>query len=142
MSSRFQELLAMVLREFGASVVSVTMFGSQVKGEARPHSDYDVVIIMEALDPNPNMRGEIVASAITNILFESGLRISPLVFTREEATNEVENGSPLFATVLSDYAILYDPTGFMAELLDLTKRLRPKITYVERGRAWNLARTV
>ena len=142
MSSRFQELLGMILREFGPSVVSVTMFGSQVKRDARPHSDYDMVIIMEALDPNPNIRGEIVASAITNILFESGLRISPLVFTREEATDEVESGSPLFASVLSDYEILYDPTGFMAELLDLTKQLRPKITYVERGRAWNLGRTV
>jgi len=142
LSSRFQELLRLVLRELGSSVVSVTMFGSQVKGEARPHSDYDMVIIMEALDPNPNVRQEIIAFAITNILFESGLRISPFVLTKEEATNEVQSGSPLFASVLSDYEILYDPTGFMAELLDLTKRLRPKITYVERGRAWNLARTV
>jgi hypothetical protein len=118
------------------------MFGSRVKGEARPNSDYDMIIIMEQLDPNPNVREELAASAIADILLESGFRISPLVLTREEATNEVENGSPLFASILSSYRILYDPTGFMAELLDLTKRSRPNITYVERGRAWNLARTV
>jgi predicted nucleotidyltransferase len=136
------DLLGIVLRRFGRPVVSVTMFGSRVKGEARPNSDYDMIIIMEQLDPNPNVREELAASAIADILLESGFRISPLVLTREEATNEVENGSPLFASILSSYKILYDPTGFMAELLDLTKRSRPNITYVERGRAWNLARTV
>jgi predicted nucleotidyltransferase len=142
MSSTPHDLLGMVLRGFGRPVVSVTMFGSRVKGDAGPNSDYDMIIIMEQLDPNPNVREELAASAIANILLESGFRISPLVLTREEATNEVENGSPLFASVLSNYKILYDPSGFMAELLDLTKRSCPNITYVERGRAWNLARTV
>jgi hypothetical protein len=134
--------LDMVLRGFGRLVVSVTMYGSQVKGDARLNSDYDMIIIMEQLDPNPNVREELAASAIADILLESGLRISPLVLTREEATNEVGSGSPLFASILANYRILYDPTGFMAELLDLTKRSCPDITYVERGRAWNLARTV
>jgi hypothetical protein len=142
MSSTLHDLLGMVLHEFGRPVVSVTMLGSRVKGNARPDSDYDMIIIMEQLDPNPNVREESAAAAIANILFESGSRISPIVLTREEATNEVENGSPLFASILSNYEILFDPTGFMAELLDLTKRSCPNITYVERGRTWNLARTV
>jgi predicted nucleotidyltransferase len=140
MSLTPHELLDIVVREFGGSVMSVTIFGSRVKGDARPNSDYDMIIIIE--QPNPNVREEFVASAIANILLKSGLRISPLVLTREEATKEVENGSPLFASILSNYKILYDPTGFMAELLDLTKRSRPNITYVEREGAWNLARTV
>jgi len=142
MSTSFHDLLGMVLHKFGNPVVSVTMFGSRVKGDARPSSDYDMIIIMDQLDSNPNVRGEFTASAIASILLESGVRISPIVLTREEATDEVENGSPLFASILSNYKILYDPTGFMAKLLDLTKRSCPNITYVERGRAWNLARTV
>ena len=128
----------MVLREFGRPVVSVTMFGSRVKGDARANSDYDMIIIMEQLDPNPNVRDEFAASAIANILLESGFRISPIVLTREEATNEVENGSPLFASILSNHEILYDPTGFMAELLDHVKKTT-SLTYVERGKRWNLA---
>jgi predicted nucleotidyltransferase len=52
------------VREFGGSAVSVTMFGSRVKGDARPNSDYDMIIIIEQLDPNPNVREELVASAI------------------------------------------------------------------------------
>jgi len=132
----------MVLREFGPSVVSVTMFGSRVKGGARSDSDYDMIIIMEHLDPNPNLREEMVASATADILLSSGIRISPLVFSREEAKLEAKNGSPLLASVLSNYRILYDPTRFMAELLDLVKCSRSSLTYVERGQTWNLARTV
>lgn len=137
-----EQLLNMVLREFGPRVVSVTMFGSWVKNRARSDSDYDLVIIMDQLDQNPNVREEHVASATANILLRSGVRISPLVLSRDEAMHEVESGSPLFATILADYDILYDPSKFMAELLDLTKRSRSRLTYVERGRSWDLARTV
>jgi len=132
----------MVLREFAPGVVSVTIFGSQVKGDARSDSDYDMIIIMDQPDPNPNVRDQFVSSAIANILLTSGVRISPLVLSREEATREAESGSPLLATVLSNYEILQDRTGFMAELLDHVKRTRTSLTYVERGRVWDLARTV
>jgi len=132
----------MILHELGCPVVSVTMFGSRVKGDAHPRSDYDMIVITEQLDPNPNMREKLVATVVADILLESGFRISPLVLTREEATEEVENGSPLFASILSNYEILYDPTGFMARLLDLTKRAYRNIRFIERGRTWNLARTV
>jgi predicted nucleotidyltransferase len=142
MPSRFQQILEMVLQEFGQRVLAVTMFGSRVKGGARSDSDYDMIIIMEQGDPNPNVRDEFVASAVANILLTSGIRISPLVLSREEATSEAKAGSPLLSSVLSSYEILYDPTRFMAELFDLTKRSRSSLTYIERGQAWNLARTV
>ena len=142
MRSRFQQVLKIVLREFGPRVVAVAMFGSRVKGSARTDSDYDMIIIMELLDPNPNIRDEFVACAVANVLLSSRIRISPLVLSREEATSEAENASPLLAGILADYEILYDPTKFMAELLDLTKRSRSDLTYVERGKTWDLARTV
>jgi hypothetical protein len=103
-----------------------------------------MILIMDQLDPNPNVREQFVSSAIANVLLTSGVRISPLVISREEATREAESGSPLLATVLSNYEILHDPTGFMAGLLDHVKRTRTRtsLTYVERGKAWDLARTV
>ncbi len=142
MPSRFQQVLDMILGEFGPHVVSVTMFGSRVKGGARCDSDYDVMIVMKQLDSNPNVREEFVASAVSNILLASGIRVSPLVLSREEAVSEAKNGSPLLASMLSSYEILYDPTRFMVELLDLTKRSRASLTYIERGQVWNLAKTV
>jgi predicted nucleotidyltransferase len=138
----FQQLLSMVPREFGPDVVSVIMFGSRVKGRARSDSDYDMLIIMGQVDRNPNVREEHVASATANILLASGVRISPLVLNREEAIDEAEHGSPLLSSILVSYKILYDPNGFAAELLDLVKRSRSSLTYIERGQAWNLARTV
>lgn len=140
--SLFEQLLEMILREFRPGVVSVTMFGSRVRGGACSDSDYDMMIIMEHLDPNPNVQEEMVASATANILLSSGIRISPLVLSRGEATLEAKNGSPLLASIPSNYEILYDPTRFMAELLDLLKCSRSSLTYVERGQRWNLARTV
>lgn len=130
------------MQELGPHVLSVAMFGSRVSGTARPDSDYDMIIVMEQLNPDPNVRDRSVSCAVAEILLTSGIRISPLVLTREEATSEVENGSPLFASILSNYSVLYDPSGFMARLLDQVKRRRRGLTYVERGKAWNLARTV
>ena len=138
----FQQLLSMVLREFGPDVVSVVVFGSRVRGGARSDSDYDMLIIMDQVDRNPNVRDERVASATANILLASGVRISPLVLNREEATDEAEHGSPLLSSILANYEILHDPNGFAIELLDLVKRSRSNLTYIERGQAWNLARTV
>jgi len=140
--SRFQQILDMTLQEFAPGLVAITIFGSRVKGSARRNSDYDLIIISDRLDPNPNVRDEFVASAVAKILLASGIRVSPVVLSREEAVSEAEHGSPLLGSILSNYEILYDPTRFMAELLDLTKRSRSSLTYVEKGQAWNLARTV
>lgn len=132
----------LIIREFGPNVVSVTAFGSQVKGLARADSDFDFLIIADGLDNNPNVRLEQIASAVTDILFKTGVRISPLVLSREEAKQEAEISSPLLTSILSDYKTLHDPSKFTLELFDLVKRSRYGTTYIERGRVWNLARTV
>ena len=49
MPSRFQQLLNTVLQEFGQRAASVTMFGSRVKGNARPNSDYDMILTLQRL---------------------------------------------------------------------------------------------
>jgi predicted nucleotidyltransferase len=137
-----QGILQMILREFGSHVASVILFGSRVKGRARVNSDYDMLLIVDPLPKDPNDREEMVASAVADILLNSGIRISPIVLTKEEAEAEAKSGSPLFSSILSDYKILYDPNKYAVQLLDLIKQSRSEMRYVERGRAWNLARTV
>jgi hypothetical protein len=105
-------------------------------------SDYDMLLVVDPLNMDPNGRGKIVASAVADILLNSGTRISPIVLTKEEAEAEAKSGSPLFSSILSDYKILYDPNKYGAQLLDLVKQSRSEMRYVERGRAWSLARTV
>jgi len=137
-----EDILQMILHEFGSHVASVILFGSRVKGGARVDSDYDMLLVVDSLDMDPNGRGEMVASAVADILLNSGTRISPIVLTKEEAEAEAKSGSPLFSSILSDYKILYDPNKYGVQLLDLIKQSRSEMRYIERGRAWNLARTV
>jgi predicted nucleotidyltransferase len=137
-----EDILHMILHEFGPHVTSVILYGSRVKGGARVDSDYDMLLVVDRLDKNPNDREEMIASAVADILLNSGTRISPIVLTKEEAEAEAKNGSPLFSSILSDYKVLYDPTEYGVQLLDLIKQSRSEMRYVERGRAWNLARTV
>ena len=105
-------------------------------------SYYDMLLVVDPLDVDPNDREEMVASAVADILLNSGTRISPIVLTKEEAEAEAKSGSPLFSSILSDYKILYDPNKYGVQLLDLIKQSHPGTRYIERGRAWNLARTV
>jgi predicted nucleotidyltransferase len=137
-----EDILQMILHEFGPHVASVILFGSRVKGGARLESDYDMLLVVDPLDVDPNDREEMVASAVADILLNSGTRISPIVLTKEEAEAEAKSGSPLFSSVLSDYKILYDPNKYGVQLLDLIKQSRSEMRYIERGRTWNLARTV
>lgn len=139
---RIEDILQMILHEFGPRVASVILFGSRVKGDARAVSDYDVLLIVDHLDADPNRREEIVASAAADILLNSGIRVSPIVLTKNEAEAEAKNGSPLFSSILSDYRVLYDPSKYGVQLLELIKQSRSEMRYVERGRSWNLARTV
>jgi predicted nucleotidyltransferase len=137
-----EDILQIILHAFGSHVACVILFGSRVKGGARVDSDYDMLLVVDSLDMDPNGRGEMVASAVADILLNSGTRISPIVLTKEEAEAEAKSGSPLFFSILSDYKVLYDPNKYGVQLLDLVKQSRSEMRYVERGRAWNLARTV
>jgi len=140
--SETEDIPQMILREFGSNVESVILFGSRAKSIARVDSDYDMLLVADSLDVDPNDREEMVASAVADILLNSGIRISPIVLTKEEAEAEAKSGSPLFSSILSDYKVLYDPNKYGVQLLDLIKQSRSEMRYVERGRAWNLARTV
>jgi predicted nucleotidyltransferase len=137
-----EDILQMILDEFGPHVASVVLFGSRVKGRARADSDFDMLLIVDHLDADPNRREEMVASAAADILLNSGTRISPIVLTKEEAEAEAKSGSPLLSSILSDYKVLYDPSKYGVQLLELIKQCRSEMRYVERGRSWNLARTV
>jgi predicted nucleotidyltransferase len=137
-----EDILQMILDEFGPRVASVILFGSRVKGRARADSDFDMLLIVDHLDADPNRREEMVASAAADILLNSGTRISPIVLTKEEAEAEAKSGSPLLSSILSDYKVLYDPSEYGVQLLELIKQCRSEMRYVERGRSWNLARTV
>ena len=89
--SRFRTALDEI---YGEWIERVVLFGSRARGDARPDSDYDVVVFLKDLDGFGKEAGKI-AEIETDILSETGAVINAL---------------PLQA---GSYR---DPTGLMQEL--------------------------
>jgi hypothetical protein len=128
----------------GDSLVSVAIFGSVVRGEARPSSDLDVLIVVRRLPPGVTARLELVDDAQGPV--EAKLRsrysdavVAPVLRTPEE----VERGGPLYWDMtVGDVEILHDADGFLAGFL---ARLRTKMqacgarrTELRGTRCWDL----
>jgi uncharacterized protein len=112
--SRFRAALEEV---YGERIERVVLFGSRARGDARPDSDYDVVVFLKDFDGFGKEAGRI-AEIEADILTETGVVIN---------TMPLQAGS------------YRDRTGLMRELrrdgLDLRRR-KPKTTSTRRMTTW------
>ena len=97
-------------------LVSVVLFGSRARGDARETSDWDLLVIAEGLP----------AKSLNRNLYLRGLlppewrgSISLLAKTPEQFRGSVAS---LFLDVALDGQVLYDPQGFAAARLDALRR--------------------
>jgi predicted nucleotidyltransferase len=72
--SRFRAALD---KAYGARIERVVLFGSRARGDARPDSDYDVVVFLKGLDNFGEEAGRI-AEIETDILYDTGAVINAL----------------------------------------------------------------
>jgi len=125
---RYVELLK---SEFGDDLVSVCLFGSVARGDFRPESDIDVLLVVRGLPVDVGQRIE-RASRVRRRLRETqeyrALRsrnlprlVSEVIFTPEE----VRRHPPVLLDVVVDGVILYDRGGFLKEEL---RRLRERLS--------------
>lgn len=123
------ELEASCRRIYGERLVSLVVFGSVGRGDARPDSDIDLLIVCRDLPAGriPRVREfDAVEADLADALRtarELGVttRLSPIFKTPDE----VRSGSPLFFDMTEDARILIDRDGFFAAALDdLRARLR------------------
>lgn len=134
-------LIALLERKFKKDLTSLIIFGSRVKGDYKNKSDYDFLVVCKNLPSNPIAANNIIVDIVSDILFETGYRVSPLLFSEEQLLEEVKSGSPLLSSVLTGYRIEYDRGSFMAKALEALKD-KAATTYKEKGRSWALRRTV
>lgn len=125
----YEDFLELLLEElkagFGEDVIlSLAVFGSVARGEARPDSDIDILIVHKEVGPNPTCRFvdilfELKRSQEYTRLKERGLNPDPypVFMTAKELW-----GSPHILLDLLDQGIIIYDTGLLKERLEALRR--------------------
>ncbi|NPA23526.1 MAG: nucleotidyltransferase domain-containing protein [Crenarchaeota archaeon] len=121
-------LVEAFLKVIEENLVSIVLYGSYARREARQDSDVDVIIVLEKL---PEDRFELhkkldeVEDLFWRCLSRRGVYIrpviSPVILDRERANTF----RPLYIDAIFDAEILYDKDNFMSNVLE---RVRKKLS--------------
>lgn len=91
------------LREaLGDALIALVLFGSHARGDARPDSDWDLLLIAEGLPPSPLARHQ---HLIERLPLAWRGRVAIVARTLAEFTNHL---APLYLDVALDGIVLYD----------------------------------
>ena len=122
-------LLRALLKRWGDKLVSLVVFGSVARGDARRDSDIDLLIVAKELPRSRFRRQEMFEEAESEVghlieeLWNRGYTtdFSPVILSVEEA----ERHRPLYLDMVEDAVVVYDKDGFMQRILsELTERLQ------------------
>ncbi|HXH84415.1 MAG TPA: nucleotidyltransferase domain-containing protein [Candidatus Tectomicrobia bacterium] len=112
---RYVESLAV---HAGADLVSVVLFGSRARGEARPESDIDLLVVVRGLPRSRFERYRPFRDLARQVSDELAAALSLILATPEEAARV----KPYYLGMLSGHEILVDRDGFFAGVLDRLRR--------------------
>jgi predicted nucleotidyltransferase len=110
--------IALLQRRWGPDLVSVVLFGSRARGEAKPGSDIDLLVIVRGLPRRRWDRYAGMRDLAREISEEFGDAVTPILLTPEEA-REVK---PYYLGMLSGHIILHDVGDFFASVLERLRR--------------------
>ncbi|MGB9717118.1 MAG: nucleotidyltransferase domain-containing protein [Thermoproteota archaeon] len=135
--SLVSKMLEALLSVFGDRLVSLIVYGSVARGEAKRSSDLDLLIIVEGLPESRFDRNKIF-DTVEDLLIRdlegfhaSGyyVALSPILKTPEEARKI----SSLYLDMVEDAVIVYDRDGFFESIL---VKLSNKLKELGAERVW------
>jgi predicted nucleotidyltransferase len=119
-----ERFLALLEEHFGDRLISLVLYGSVARGEAREESDIDLLLILDRVSPNYHRRLDEILVVQARLEREgvyeavSKVRGSPpyfsyLILAKEEA----DENRYIYLDMVEDAKLLFDRAGFFAKRL-------------------------
>jgi len=100
----------------GDDLLGVALFGSQARGDARPDSDLDILVLARGLDPTPAKR----YVSLSPLPLPSGPAVSLMLLTPEEFLADVR---PIDLDIALDARALFERDAFLTTHLGRLRQL-------------------
>jgi uncharacterized protein (UPF0332 family)/predicted nucleotidyltransferase len=98
-----EEFRRRILAELPGQVKDIILFGSKARGDARPGSDIDLLVIVDRRTPEAD---DVISDITVDTLLEKRIDISALDFTSDEIAEWSAIGTPLMRNVADEGIVL------------------------------------
>jgi uncharacterized protein len=101
------EVIRSVLASVPATLVHAVLFGSKARGEARPDSDLDVLLVFDRLPPDREPQATIVEEIADSVSARAGVEVSPWSVSLTDLQPGMR--TPMLVDALADAVPLWPP---------------------------------
>lgn len=99
-------------------LIGAIAFGSRVKGMSTPHSDFDLLVAAEKINPKRQRRGEEILQIKRCLPFAP---FDIILLSSKEIISNFRNHNPVFLDIAEDGIVILDRNDFLYSLIRETK---------------------